>query len=153
MYDLPSAQALLDAARTHLEEHVIPAIKHDRVLYFRTLVAINVLRIVERESDLREHHLRTEWDALNKLFNLETAMPSEHLAAQNAITERHQTLCTLIQRGDFDGSAPQQHLRTYLLDHVVAQLHVANPRFLQHLAAEDGEPASSENATDAPTTP
>ena len=52
MIDRPTLAELIDAARMHMETNVIPAVREDRKLYFRTLVAINVLKIAERELEL-----------------------------------------------------------------------------------------------------
>lgn len=148
MYDLPNADELLTAARQHFEDTVIPAVKSDRVLYFQTLVAVNVLRIVQREAQLAEDHLAAEWDALNGLLNLENAPPETRSATVDAIAERRKTLCELIRRGDFDTPDAESRLRDYMLRHAVAQLSVANPRFLQQLAAEEEAEDAAAGAAD-----
>ncbi|HRL13218.1 MAG TPA: DUF6285 domain-containing protein, partial [Aggregatilineales bacterium] len=65
MYDRPSAQALVEAARQHLENRVIAAVKGDPKLYFETLVAVNVLRIVERELALAPDQRTSEAASLS----------------------------------------------------------------------------------------
>jgi hypothetical protein len=137
MYDRPSADELLEAAQQHLEHNIIPVVKSDRALYFQTLVALNVLRIVQREGQLAEDHLREEWAALNTLLNLDSPFPEPASATRDAIAERRKTLCELIRRGDFDDADAEQQLHDYMLRHATAQLSVANPRFLQQLAEED----------------
>lgn len=136
MYDLPSGKALLEAARLHLKEQVIPAIKGNRRLYFQTLVAMNVIQIVEREIASQSEDLRQEWAALNALLNLDTPLPEATDEAEAAIRSRYQTICELIQRGDYDKPEARAALVTYLMEHTLRQLRVSNPRFLQGLLEE-----------------
>ena len=66
MYDRPNTSELIDAVRGHLEANVIPLAREtNRRLYFQTLVAINVLKIVERELQMGQAHALAEWESLN----------------------------------------------------------------------------------------
>ena len=138
MYDNPTAQALLDAVRLHLETHIIPAIKTDRKLYFQTLVAINVLRIVERELSHDEAHLRSEWNRLHDLLGLDTPAPDSKSGFIHELTAQNQVLAEAIRSGEYD-SSPE------LFDHLkattVSQLEVANPLFLMKIISEMNNPA------------
>ena len=60
MYDHPTAAELIAAARLQIEQHVIPSITEPR-LRFQTLVAANVLAIVERELAAGPAHLAAAW--------------------------------------------------------------------------------------------
>jgi hypothetical protein len=136
MYDRPTASELIDAVRGHLETQIIPAVKGDGKLYFQTLVAINVLRVVERELKLAPDHALAEWARLNHLEGA-MEMPSDYRAVVAGLHERNAQLCTNIRAGRYDGENTQ-----VLFEHLVAtsieQLHVANPKYLQTLAQEDG---------------
>ena len=138
MYDRPTAQELLDAARTHLETHVIPVIKSDRKLYFQTLVAINVLRIVERELGHHETHLEAAWSRLHDLLRLDTPRPTSQRGFINEVTAQNHMLAEAIRAGEYDSSQA-------LLDHLKAstteQLEVANPLFLMKIIAEINDPS------------
>ena len=135
MYDRPNLAELIDAARLHLETNVIPAIKGDAKLYFQTLVAVNVLRIAEREIAQSGEHLRAEWASLNALEAENRMLPADPLAAQAALVERNRALCADIRSGAYDQRADA--LYAHLIAVTQAQLEVANPKFLQALLAED----------------
>lgn len=138
MYDRPTAHELINAAIMHFEAAVIPAVRADRRLYFQTLVAVNVLKIVGREMTLGRDHLLAEWGRLNALLGDSVAPPAEPDAAQFALAARNAALCADLRAGKYDGAgADQAALLAHLLATTVEQLAVANPKFLQTLAAED----------------
>jgi hypothetical protein len=136
MIDRPNATELLDAVRGHLETHVIPAVKHDGKLYFQTLVAINLLRVVERELKLAPDHMQAEWARLDHLEGARDIPSDPRLAAQ-ALHERNTQLCENIRSGHYDGER-RAALFAHLLASTSEQLHIANPKFLQNLAQEAG---------------
>ena len=134
MYDRPTAADLLQAVRQHLEKSLIPLARQTHFkLYFQTLVANNVLKIVEREILLGEAHLRAEWSRLNMLTGSQA--PPESLTEMRVqLADRNAALCDAIRAGDWDDSQPLfEHLKATAR----AQLDVANPRFLDALRAED----------------
>lgn len=139
MYDRPNLAELIDAARMHLESAVIPAVKEDRQLYFRTLVAINVLRIAERELELGPKHARAQWQRLNAVEGSDAPLPVAEADLRAGLAARHAALCDRIRAGAYDG--PQS---AALVDHLVAsvveQLEVANPRYLYKLVQEGQNP-------------
>ncbi|PJF44748.1 MAG: hypothetical protein CUN55_02405 [Phototrophicales bacterium] len=114
MYDQPDVIGILDVVRHHLETAIIPAVKGDGVLYFQTLIAINLLKIATRQLQLEPQHLSAEWDDLSTLLNLEEPMPTDTAKAQAAIQERYATVVALIERGDFDAPDAQAALLSYL---------------------------------------
>lgn len=133
MYDRPSSLELLQAATHHWESEVVPLMKSlNFKLYFQSLVAVNVMRIVEREMQLQGRHTRAEWSRLNMLLGGET-MPDDETAFRERINARNHDLCQRIRRGEFDGGgAIFEHLKASTIE----QLEVANPRFLQVIAQE-----------------
>lgn len=142
MYDRPTAQELIDAAIMHFESAIIPAVRSDRKLYFTTLVATNVLKIVGREMQHSRAHLLAEWERLNALQGGDQPLPVEPQAAQKALAERNSALCADIRAGKYDAAGEQQAaLFAHLMATTVEQLVVANPKFLQTLAAEDAAEA------------
>lgn len=139
MYDRPTLAELLEAVRAHLENQIVPLLKDDRKRYFQTLVAVNVLRVAERELLLSAEHLQAEWQRLNYVQKLDTLIPADPQAARDALAERNRKLSMQINDGDFDTAPQQAALFEHLLQTAVEQLQVANPKFLQSLALEDAE--------------
>jgi hypothetical protein len=131
MYDRPTALELLEASRQHWETQIIPLARDASFkLYFQSLVAVNVLRIVEREIQLRGHHLRAEWTRLNMLTGSENA-PADEATLETRLQERNALLCQQIRAGQWDDhNALFEHLKACAIE----QLEVANPRYLQTLA-------------------
>jgi hypothetical protein len=140
MYDRPTLTELITAVRQHLENEVIPATKAlNHKLYFQTLVAVNVLRIAERELILAEPHLQAEWKRLNALLG-EQPLPNEPTARRAALAERNRALCAAIRAGHYDSS---QDLLRHLKACAAEQLEVANPKWLQ---ADLGQPKERRSA-------
>ena len=129
MNDRPSAVELVAAARMHLEKEVLPALAAPR-LRFQTLVAANVLLMVERELALAESQLEAEWERLNALERSGPARPSSLEARREALAARRRALCERIRRGELDKGEAQRALFQHLRRTVEDKLRVANPRFL-----------------------
>lgn len=136
MYDRPTAHELLDAARIHLEQNVIPAVRTDSKLYFQTLVAINVMKIVGREMTLGVNHAAAEWSGLNVLEGVEMPAPASLSELQQAIQQRNAALCATIRQGEYDAGEKRSLLLQHLRMTTTAQLEVANPKFLQTVTGE-----------------
>ena len=135
MYDRPSATELIEAARQHLESAVVPAVRADRKLYFQTLVAINVMKIVERELDLGAEHAQAEWQRLDAIVG-EAKMPARLPDIKAALTERNAALSAAIRTGEYDDGDRKQALFDHLQASTVEQLVVANPRLLEKMQQE-----------------
>jgi hypothetical protein len=140
MYERPTTAELLDAVRQHLSESVLPLIHDDRRLYYQTLIAINVLEIVEREAQFEVEHLRQEWERLNYVLQTTPPLPTSLLEARTALAERNRALCDAIAAGRYDAPTLRAALFEHLLATAWTQLEVANPKFLQALALEDQQP-------------
>jgi hypothetical protein len=138
MYDRPHIHELIEAARLHLEQTIIPAVQGDGKLYFQTLVAINVLKIAERELELGQPHAQAEWHGLNALSTPNGPMPSDLNALRTSLQKRNETLSQAIRRGEYDESDRWEKLFAHVKVTTIAQLEVANPRFLKTLSTEDG---------------
>lgn len=137
MYDRPTIDELVSAAIQHFETQVIPAVKGDGKLYFQTLVAINVLKVAERELKLGWSHLTAAWDGLNALDSQPHPLPSNPDDAKTTLAERERDLCVRIRAGDYDDEPRKTALFEYVFDSVRMSLEVANPRFLQTVVEED----------------
>lgn len=140
MYDQPDASHLIEAVHQHLELNIAPMLKADpaqRKLYFQTLVAINVLKVAERELVLRPRHLKAEWGRLNRLQEIDLPLAENIEELAEFLTRRNIQLCTDIRDGHYDGIENGGALLAHVMMNVQEQLEVANPKFLQGLAAED----------------
>lgn len=137
MYDRPHADELLEAAWQHLEQFVAPALKSNRRLYFQTLVAINVLKVVAREHHYRPDHLRAQWNRLNAMQDVDLPLPGEWDESLAALAIRNRELCYDIRAGRYDDDFLRETLYEHLYATTLEQLQVANPRYLQQLAAEE----------------
>ena len=137
MTDRPTLAELIDAARMHMETNVIPAIREDRKLYFRTLVAINVLKIAERELELGADQAAQAWERLNALEGQTTPMPQNEKALHTAIDNRHKALGARIRAGDYDSGDDRRALFAHLEACTIDQLKIANPKYLQRVLAEN----------------
>lgn len=137
MYDRPTLEELIDAARLHIETHLIALTKGDARLYFQTLVAMNTLKVAERELKLGWGHMRAAWARLNRLEKIELALPHDPHAAHIAFKRRNRELCADVRAGVYDYDPRRSALFAHLLASTREQLEVANPRFLEALALED----------------
>ncbi|MGJ3241321.1 MAG: DUF6285 domain-containing protein [Anaerolineae bacterium] len=135
MYDRPTLTELLQSARDHLETRILPLTRNTHhQLYFQTLVAINVMKIAEREYNIRPYHLRSEWTRLHRVMGQDMPTIDNDDDLEVAIQQANTRLCQRIRDGEFDTDyALFQHLKA----RTMAQLEVANPKFLQALHAED----------------
>jgi Domain of unknown function (DUF6285) len=131
MYDHPTAAELIAAARMQLEQHVIPSIAEPR-LRFQTLVAANVLAIVERELADGQGHMAAAWRRAAGLQGDTADQPaSETLHA--AIAAQARQLCADIRAGVYDDQPGRRALLTHLRHTAEEELLVANPRFLERM--------------------
>jgi len=142
MFDHPTVAELIAAARLQIEQHVLPTIAEPR-LRFQTLVAANVLAIVERELSSGEAHLAAAWQRMADLLG-EPSVPAPPAGAElrAAVAAQNAALCTAIRAGAFDAGARRQALLTHLRHTAEAELAVANPRYLQRVQGERQETRS-----------
>jgi hypothetical protein len=131
MFDHPSAAELIAAARMQLEQQVIPSIAEPR-LRFQTLVAANVLAIVERELTAGEAHLAAAWQRVGELQGDIGAKPAGE-ALRAAVAMQARRLCADIRDGVYDDPVREQALLAHLRRTAEEELAVANPRFLERM--------------------
>jgi hypothetical protein len=131
MFDHPTAAELIAAARIQLEQQVIPSIAEPR-LRFQTLVAANVLAIVERELAAGQAHLAAAWQRAAKLQGDTADQPAAD-ALHAAVAAQARQLCDDIRAGAYDDQARRQALLAHLRRTAEEELLVANPRFLEQM--------------------
>ena len=129
MQDRPTELELVEAVAQFLEDEVIPVTTDSR-LRFRLLIAINVLKIVERELTAGEAPLKLEWQQLVSLLGRPAQEPPLSVPALRvALQELNQELCRRIRAGETDGRWGEA-----VFDHVyqveIEKLRITNPRYL-----------------------
>jgi hypothetical protein len=97
--DRPTAAELLATLAEYLEDELMPAL--DGPLAYRTRVAANLVRILEREHALGPTSLRRERELLSGLLGIDgPALQSESLAAD--VLELNRQLAVAIETGRID---------------------------------------------------
>jgi hypothetical protein len=129
MSDRPTAAELIAATRQFLEGELIPTLTDSR-LRFQTLVAANVLAIVERELQVEENDLLREWQWLTELLEIDEPAPQRLAALRKAARQANLQLCQRIRQGAFDQRSSFLELTRQLRQSVERKLEVANPRYL-----------------------
>lgn len=125
----PTTQELVDAAREHLAQHVLPAIT-DPKLKFQTLVATHVLGVVWRDLERRDAHAAQEWEAFAALLGESSEKPAEGPETEKSLERLERALSDKIRAGEFDGAESGARLRAALQSQVENALEAWNPAFL-----------------------
>ncbi|MFW6125065.1 MAG: DUF6285 domain-containing protein [Pirellulales bacterium] len=136
MNDRPTAEELIAAARHFLQEELLPALA-DRRLRFQTLVAANVLSIVERELRSEAAHLRQEWEWLAPLLERPKAAPAEIADLREAVLDANRELCERIRHGAFDEPTCFDTVAKGVRRTVERKLEIANPKYLAEFRREE----------------
>ncbi|GBD13599.1 hypothetical protein HRbin24_01632 [bacterium HR24] len=133
MQDRPTVQELLQEVERFLQEEVAPRLEGPR--RFHAIVAANAVRIVRRELEIGEGHLREEWEALDALLGPEP--PPEGLAERKeALRRRVEEVCRRIRAGEADQDGPfRQGLVRFLWLLTRHKLEVNDPGWLQRQRA------------------
>ncbi len=139
MTDRPDLNALLDAVRLHLETNILPVIRADPRLYFQTLVALNLLKIGQREIVHGSDLLRREWTALDRLNGEESTAPEREDFLATELAARRAALNVSIRAGKYDSPDQEARLAVYLEETVTAQLALNNPGLAARMAKEAAE--------------
>lgn len=131
MQDRPTATELLAVVREFLHREIVPTLGDQRQK-FRTLIAANVLGVVERELAGEEDRLRAEWRHLVALGGTAagTESPTTLDGLRADIDARKRALCRRIAAGEADGGAWRIDVLDYARWAVEEKLRVANPRYL-----------------------
>jgi hypothetical protein len=140
MQDRPTATELLAAVRAFLHGELAPTLEDHR-LRFRTLIAANILAIVERELTGEQERLQQEWQAPTALLTPTelTEPPASPADLKVAIGGLRAELCARIRAGEADAGPWRAAALSYARWEVEAKLRVANPAYLARFeeASED----------------
>jgi hypothetical protein len=132
MVDQPSAEDLVEAVRHFLETELVPTLTDPRQR-FRTLVAINVLAIVNRELAGQEGRLHEDWTTLETLLGEGGSPPARLSLLKADLQNRNARLVERIQAGEFDAPERFALLIEQLRLLVDRKLEVNNPRYLRSI--------------------
>ena len=136
MQDRPTALELLQAIRDLLEQEILPSLTDARLKY-RTLIAINVLRMLEREVPEEEGRLRAELGALQELLDLpRTAPPADGALLRRRVLEANRELGERIRQGLADADPWRQRVLAHVRSAVEEKLRINNPSRLEAFLAE-----------------
>jgi hypothetical protein len=125
MQDRPSMSELVLAVREFLETEIAPALSDPR-LKFRTLVAMNALGMIARESELEETRVRQECSSLYELLEDDSSIPVLFSEVKISVLEANEVLAESIRAGEIPVGT-FDHLERVTR----AKLEVSNPGFLK----------------------
>ncbi|MBI4588054.1 MAG: hypothetical protein HY725_04405 [Candidatus Rokubacteria bacterium] len=136
MQDRPTALELLQAVRDLLEKEILPTLTDLRLRY-HTRIAMNVLRILEREIPDEEERLRAELRALGELLDLPpTAPPRDPALLRQRVLEANRELCGRIRQGLADSGPWREGVLAHVRGAVEEKLRINNPAELATFLAE-----------------
>ncbi|MBI2962733.1 MAG: hypothetical protein HYY35_03185 [Deltaproteobacteria bacterium] len=133
MQDRPTTLELLEAAAEFLEGDAPAA--GDAATRYKMRVVVSVLRIVAREIELGERHLREEADDLAAVLGEPAPSPCSHAELRDQVERLNRLLAERIRAGAFDSGAAQPRLLAALRKTAVRKLEISNPRYLEGRAA------------------
>ena len=125
MQDRPSAPELLDAVREFLEDEIAPALADQRTR-FRALVAVNALKILQREAVEETDHVYDEACGLRALLKSDAPLPNDADAQRQLVLHLNAELARLIRSGR-PPAGTAEHLRRV----GNAKLAIASPEYLR----------------------
>lgn len=135
MHDRPNATELLTAARDYLEQELLPTLTDPRHRY-QTLIAVNVMGIIERELAVqRKHWLEEGGELFFLLRGRQSYWAQDSEEMQQEIRQGNVMLCDAIRRGEFDAPERFRALGEALRRMILRKLEVANPRYLASASA------------------
>ena len=140
MQDRPTTLELLEAVQEFLEREVLPALTVHGLNY-RMRIALNLLRIVEREIPGREARLRAELAALADLLDRPRAAPPAAAALLEArVQEANRELCERIRTGAADAGPWRARVLAHVGAMVDEKLGLNDPQRLATFTAGRSRP-------------
>ena len=138
MQDRPTTMELLEAVREFLEREVLPALTVHGLKY-RMRIALNLLRIVEREIPGREARLSAELAALHDLLGRPVpAPPADAALLETRVREASRELCERIRTGAADAGPWRARVLAHVGAMVEDKLAINDPQRLEALSRGAG---------------
>ena len=129
MQDRPTSIELLEAAADFVDREIVPVIEGQR--QFQARVVANVMRIVAREIEMEDRHVRGEVRALAKLLGHQ----EPHVHGLKDVTEAafklNGELSAKIRAGEADSGAWRAQVLAAVRQSVEDKLRIANPRYVE----------------------
>jgi hypothetical protein len=125
MQDRPSMNELTLAVREFLETEIVPVLNDPR-LKFRTLVAMNALGMIARESELEEALVREECSSLLALLGSDAVVVTAFASVKAQVLEANTDLAKRIRSG-----AVPNGTHDHLERATRAKLEISNPAYLR----------------------
>ena len=129
MQDRPSSKEILQGVYGFLENELVPVLQGP--LRFHTLVAANLLKIIEREQELEGKHLLAEWNRLLPLLGLTKSLPASVDQLRAGVRELNEELCLRIRNGHADSGPWRQEVISHIRQSLLKKLEVSNPKYLE----------------------
>src|SRR3972149_1966389 len=132
----PTALELLQALRDLPDREILPGLADARLKY-QTLIAINALRMLEREVPDEAGRLRAEFGALQELLGRSrTDPPGDPALLRGCVLEANRELCERIRQGLADAGPWRQRVLAHVRSAVEEKLRINNPARLEAFLAE-----------------
>jgi hypothetical protein len=127
----PNKIELVEAVREFLENRIQPTVEGQVSLHTR--IAVNILKMVERELALGPNLEKEEWKRLRAL-----------LGEEGTLEELNATLCQKLRCGEMDYRNKEliEHLRLSAL----GRLSIDNPEYSAYRRSVEKEPGGKPNA-------
>ena len=122
MQDRPTAAELLATVATYLEVELMPAL--DGPLAYRTRVAANLVRILERENALGPAQLLREYELLSGLLD-DARRPPPSAVSPDQVAELNRRLAAAIDAG----TVPHEDAWPALMEIAHANLAIIRPGY------------------------
>jgi hypothetical protein len=126
MQNRPNARELLRGVVQFLEQDVVPALQEP--LRFHSRIAANLLKIVQREWEMENDHLRDEATRLEALLGTDIPPSGKPGNLQTHVLALNEALCREIRAGRADRGSR----RTQIVDHIrktlSETLEITNPK-------------------------
>ena len=127
--DPPTATELLEVVALFLEHEIVPITEGSR--QYRARVAANVMRILQREIQHEESHLREELKALTGLLRGPELRAETVAEVRQYVLALNRELCERIRTGAADHGSFRERTLEVVRAIVENKLEIANPAYLE----------------------
>lgn len=128
MQDRPSAQILLEAIQDLIIKEILPEIKNNEALSYKTLVSWNMLRIISREIKLGENFLNKEIQEISELLKSNVKLENQTYLEKLEIAKKlNQDLASFITSEKI--SVENEKVWNLVKKQVKEKLEISNPRY------------------------
>lgn len=131
MQDKPQSWQLLEAIQSLLIKEVLPKVKDDDLLAYKTLVSWNMLGVVSREIQLGESIIDKELKSIIKLLNEKE--PEKEINYKDKVDLALKLNDVLLNKIKLEKiSDPSSEIWNHVKESLKHKLNVSNPKFSQN---------------------